>query len=206
VPDYRAHLRRTLATGTGANGVFGAKIMFNQLPEVVQLARSMPEYQGLSSPALLEAMIGARTPLQWIWAKRNDTVRQAISMWKAIQTRSWSGDESAAGRSPEYRYEAIDHLVRRFEADDAGWRALFADHGLDPLIISYEHDLEVDRERTVQAVLDYVGIEESVRIAPGEPMSRQADALTQDWVDAYHRDRAAGRGQLAAVPEGAPQR
>ena len=34
VGDYAQHLARTFAAGTTDNGVFGAKLMFNQLPEL----------------------------------------------------------------------------------------------------------------------------------------------------------------------------
>jgi LPS sulfotransferase NodH len=36
------------------------------------------------------------------------------------------------------------------------------------------------------------------------PLARQADALTEEWVGAYHRDRAQ-RGRPAVVPLGAPR-
>ena len=206
LPDYRAHLRRTLAAGTGPNGVFGAKIMFNQLAEVQTLAGTLAEYRGLSGPPLLAALIGAPQPLRWVWARRNDTVRQAVSMWKALQTRSWRGDEDGENREPEYRFEAIDHLRRRFEADEAGWSDVFAAHGIHPLVVSYEDDLEADRDRAVARVLEHIGVPSPLRGLNSDPIDRQADALSQQWVDAYHRDRAARRGQLAAAPQSAPRR
>jgi LPS sulfotransferase NodH len=209
LPDYRAHLARTLADGTSANGVFGAKIMFNQLPEVQALAGTLPEYRGLAGPRLLGAMIGAPEPLRFVWARRRDTVRQAVSMWRAIQTRSWRGDEggeAGEGREPQYHYEAIEHLVKRFQDDDRGWAELFAVHRIEPLQIAYEDDLEADRDRTVARALQYIGVAPPPRAIDGDPIARQADALSEEWVAAYHRDRADRRGQLAAAPEGAPRR
>jgi LPS sulfotransferase NodH len=201
LPGYRAHLARTLAEGTGANGVFGAKIMFNQLPEVEVLAGALPEYAGLTGAPLLRAMLGGGR-VQYVWARRRDLVRQAVSMWRAIQTRSWRGDEDPDARIAEYRFDAIDGLRRRFEADEAGWDRFFAEYGITPLVIGYEDHLEVDREATVARVLHHVGV-----TAPGapidpEPIARQADALSDEWVDAYHRDRV-NHGQVEAAPGGA---
>jgi LPS sulfotransferase NodH len=202
--DYRAHLARTLATGTGANGVFGAKIMFNQLAEVHVLAGTLPEYLGLTGAPLLQAILGGGR-VDYVWARRRDLVRQAVSMWRAIQTRSWRGDEDPDTRTPEYRFEAIDALRRRFEADEAGWDRFFTAYEIAPLIVSYEDALEADRQATVARVLHHIGV-----TAPGapidpEPIARQADALSDEWVDAYHRDRVR-HGQIEAAPSGAARR
>ncbi len=205
LPDYRAHLERTLRDGTGANGVFGAKLMFNQLAEVRTLASTLPEYLGLAGAPLLQALIGTPEPVRYVWARRHDTVRQAVSMWKAVQTRSWRGDEDRDGRSPEYRFEAIDHLRVRFETDEAGWERFFDEHGITPLVVRYEDDLEADRVGTLRTVLEHVGVRPPADLAVADPLRRQADALSEEWVHAYHRDRAR-RGRPAAVPGGAPRR
>jgi trehalose 2-sulfotransferase len=203
LPDYRAHLERTLADATSANGVFGAKIMFNQIVEVEKLARTLPEYRGLRGAPLLQAITGCPEPVRWIWARRRDTVRQAVSMWKAIQTRSWRGDEARDDRAPEYRYDAIDHLRARFEADEAGWRRFFEEWGITPFVVGYEDDLEARRDDTVNAVLRFIGIDPPPTPDRGEPLTRQADELSAQWVAAYHRDRA-WHGEMTAVPGGAP--
>ena len=205
VPDYRAHLARTLAAGTGENGVFGAKIMFNQILEVQALTSTLPEYIGLRGAPLLQALVGSQEPLRYVWARRSDTVRQAISMWKAIQTRSWRGDEQGDDRHPQYRFEAIDHLRARFESDEAGWQRFFDTHGVEPLVVSYEADLERDRTATVQAVLSFIGVAPAEGVVAAAPLARQADDLTEEWVAAYHRDRARN-GRTTAVAVGAPRR
>jgi LPS sulfotransferase NodH len=204
VPDYRAHLARTLADGTGANGVFGAKIMFNQIAEVHALTSTLPEYIGLHGAPLLQALIGSEDPIRYVWARRADTVRQAISMWKAVQTRSWRGDERGDARRPHYHFGAIDHLRARFEADEAGWERFFDTHGIVPLVVRYEADLERDRIDTIRSVLRFIGVPPPTDLVTEAPLVRQADATTEEWVAAYHRDRAK-RGRPAVVPLGAPR-
>lgn len=205
VPDYQAHLARTLTEGTGDNGVFGAKIMFNQIAEVQALTSTLPEYIGLHGAPLLQALVGGTTPLHYVWARRADTVRQAISMWKAVQTRSWRGDEAGDDRRPQYRFDAIDHLRARFEADESGWQRFFDTHGIEPLVVRYEADLERDRADTIRAVLRFIEVPIPADPVTEAPLARQADELTEEWVAAYHRDRAK-RGRPAVVPIGAPRR
>ena len=204
ITSYREHLDRTFELGTTANGVFGAKLMFNQLPELTALAGTLPEYAGLSSIALLRALFGDPA---LIWVSRGDKVRQSVSMWKALQSRSWRGERAdsdprgSGDRPPRggaiYSYDGIDHLVKRFEADDLGWNDFFAVNDLEPLKITYE-DLAADRIGTVRTVLSLVGATLPDGWAAPEPIRRQGDAISDQWVDAYHRDRAE-RGQGDAV-------
>jgi LPS sulfotransferase NodH len=205
VTDYRAHLARTLAEGTGDNGVFGAKIMFNQIAEVQALTSTLPEFMGLHGAPLLQALIGSPTALRYVWARRADTTRQAISMWKAVQTRTWRGDEPGDARRPEYHFEAIDHLRARLEADESGWLRFFETHRIEPLVVRYEADLERDRAQTIRAVLRFIEVPVPEDLVTEAALERQADALTEEWVAAYHRDRAQ-RGRRADVPIGAPPR
>jgi trehalose 2-sulfotransferase len=188
VVDYREHLRRTFEQGTTPNGVFGAKLMFNQLGELQALAGQLPEYAGLEVGALLEALFDAP---RYVWVSRRDTVRQAVSMWKALQTRRWrAGNGAERSSAPEYRFDGIDHLVRRFTADEEGWGAFFAGHGITPLRLAYEEDLERDPGGTVRRVLDWIGVSPPSGWHPREPTARQADATSDEWVAAYHRDLA----------------
>jgi trehalose 2-sulfotransferase len=201
--DYRAHLERTFALGTTANGMFGAKLMFNQLGELGALAGALPEFAGVGLEVLLDRLF---TSPRYIWMSRRDTVRQAVSMWKALQTRRWraadgDGDDGPTPPAPRYRFDAIDHLVRRFEADERGWGRFFAAHEIEPLTIGYEHDLTFDPDRTVRRALEWVGVAPPAGWHATAPMDRQGDADSDDWVAAYHRDRAriGSQGPLRAA-------
>ena len=107
-----SHLERTFAWGTTDNGVFGAKLMWNQLPELQALAGELPEFAGLTTPQLLERLFGGVGETEYIWVSRGDKVRQAVSLWKALQTRRWRAAGARNDRAqPEYRFEGIHHLV-----------------------------------------------------------------------------------------------
>lgn len=189
--DYREHLRRTRELGTTANGVFGSKLMFNQLPELRALAAGLPEFSGLEIDALLARLLGGVGGLDYIWVSRRDKVRQAVSMWKALQTRRWRAGAAGERPAPRYRYEGIDHFVHRFEVEDEGWRRLFSRCGIEPLRIIYEDDLEGDPEAAVRRVLEWIGVDPPAGWRPGGAPRRQSDAISDEWVAAYDRDRGA---------------
>jgi LPS sulfotransferase NodH len=187
IEDYHEHLERTFAAGSTDNGVFGAKLMFNQLPELRALAGALPEYSDLDVGELLAALFADPT---YIWVSRRDKVRQAVSLWKALQNRRWRDGEAGERAPLQYRYDGIDHLVRLFETDDAGWRAHFSRCGITPLEIGYEDDLTRDPESTVRAALDWIGVSAPPGWRLDAPMERQADAVSEEWVTRYCRDRA----------------
>lgn len=190
--SYREHLERTFRLGTGSNGVFGAKLMWSQLPELQALAGQLPEYAGLTDRALLEALFHHPA---YIWVTRGDKVRQAVSLWRALQTRRWRierGPDAPGEAVLQYRFEGIRHLVRLLEADDAAWAAFFGRHGINALAIAYEEHLQRDSERVVKAVLEHIGVAPPPGWHAAEPIRRQSDAVSDEWVARYHRDAAGG--------------
>lgn len=196
IDDYRDHLERTFAWGTTENGVFGAKLMWNQLPELRTLAGELPEFAGLKTAQLLERLFDGP---RYIWVSRRDKVRQAVSLWRALQSRSWRHGSPGNDRlEPQYRFEAIHHLVRRLESDDRGWRDFFSEHGLQPLAISYEDDLERDPDGTIGRALSWIGVQPPEGDKARPPLRRQSDALSDEWAVSYHRDASC----LTGVPTG----
>ena len=188
VDDYREHLRRVLEWGTSDNGVFGAKIMWGHRADFLPLARSLPELHDLPERELLDALFPGLT---YVWVRRGDTVRQAVSLWKAIQTQSWRADQAAGRtREPVYHFEALHHLRRMLERNDTAWGRWFEERGLRPLELSYER-IASDPATAVTTVLRLLGVDHDPPAGgdPEAPMKRQSDALSDDWVARYFRDR-----------------
>ena len=101
---HRLRLADALERGTTSNGVFGAKMMWAYLPDF--LAHGEPEEQ-----------LG---PLRWVHVERRDTLAQAISLWRAVQTAQWRAGERDAEVEPVFHGRAIAlDLARRLEVPDA---------------------------------------------------------------------------------------
>ncbi|MET0817952.1 MAG: Stf0 family sulfotransferase [Solirubrobacteraceae bacterium] len=186
--SYREHLARTLRLGTTANGVFATKLMWTHLPELCALAGELPELPADDPEQLLRALLGEPS---WVWVTRDDKVRQAVSLWRALQTRAWRREHPSTEPDLHYRFDGIDHLVGRLVREDREWQAFFAQRRIDVLQVVYERDLVERREQTVHSVLAHLGV-----VAPGDwhapvRMLQQADELSDDWVAAYHRDAGA---------------
>jgi trehalose 2-sulfotransferase len=191
VDGWEAHLERTFQMGTTDNGVFAAKLMWNQLPDVEQHAAALADFAGLTGAELLDALFGHPS---YIWMRRLDKVRQAISMWRALQTRTWRLENPDAGdERPRlyYSFDGIEHLRRRLSADDEAWGRHFLSSGIDPLELYYETDVKSEPVAAVTRVLAHIGVDLPPRWEPEARMVRQSDGLNEGWHSAYHRDAMA---------------
>jgi trehalose 2-sulfotransferase len=193
--SYREHLERTLRLGTTPNGVFAAKLMRSHLGELCALASDIPGLPTDDPERLFVALLGR---VCWVWVTRADKVRQAVSLWRALQTRLWRLEhphERVHRSDLHYRFEGIDHLVRRLEEEDVAWSAFFAQRGIEVVRVVYEKELSPERrEETVLAVLRHLGVDAPKAWHAPVRMHPQADELSEAWVAAYRRDAVARAG------------
>ena len=166
------------------NGVFGSKMMWGYLRELVPQLSALLAIEDSSLPAVLAA---AFPQVRYIWLTRRDKVRQGISFYRALETKVWRSTDVPAGLAdnPAFDFLAIDRLVQLSTWEDESWREYFQEHAISPLIVSYEN-LAQAPEDVVRQILAYLDLP-AARL-PDLPWrhQRQADALTDEWVERYH--------------------
>jgi trehalose 2-sulfotransferase len=192
---YDRYLAWALREGTTPNGVFGAKLMWGYLGDFAQLLRGIDGMDGLPVPDLL----GRAFPnLRYVRITRRDKVRQAVSLWRAVQTQAWRREEgghgNGEGREPTFSFRAINYLVRLLTAHDASWDAYFLGLGHEPLSVTYEEMAE-SYEPVVRRVLEHVGVEVPADLHVEAPrLKAQADERSERWVARVHEHLAAHEG------------
>jgi LPS sulfotransferase NodH len=199
---YDRYLEWVMEVGTTPNGVFAAKLMWGYFGDFVGLLRNVSHYSDLPLADLLPVVF---PNLTFVRVVRANKVRQAVSLWKAVQTASWreenrpdpppgTGDEPS---SPPYKsflqehrpqlrfhYRAIGHLLDRILLEEASWDAFFEHAGIRPVLVLYEN-FAADPQTSTVNVLERIGIDppRDFRFEPG--MKRQSDALNDDWARRY---------------------
>jgi LPS sulfotransferase NodH len=187
---YGEYLEWVLAEGTTPNGVFGAKLMWGYLDDFAALVRGIDGFAGLPVPRLLNR---AFPGLRYVRVTREDKVRQAVSLWKAVQTQAWNS-ESAVTAEPRYDAEAIRQLVRQLIAHDASWTGYFTGLGVEPLVVTYE-ELAEDHEPVVRRVLEHLAVEwPAGHRVPPPRLQVQADAMSEQWVARFNALSLTSRG------------
>lgn len=197
---FSSYVGAALANTTTDNGVFGAKTHWYQLEWLIGELRALP---GADPDVTDKALIEQWLPHpRYVHLYREDTVRQAISYYRAAYSDRWFHlvDEdlgTSEGRfiRPVPMPDKPDWGHVRFLEDivithERCWAEFFARSGIAPLEIRYE-DMILAHEQTLLRVLDFLG----VRLAPGTPLPlprlrRQADEETERLAEEYlaHRD------------------
>jgi LPS sulfotransferase NodH len=179
-PDtYDRYLAWALGEGTTPNGVFGAKLMWGYLGDFAELLRGI---EGMGARPLPELLAHAFPGLRYVQVTRENKIRQAVSLWKAVQTQAWKADDEVRHAvEPVFSFRAINYLVRQLSAHDASWDAYFLGLGYEPLKITYE-ELAESTDVVVDRVLGYLGIPAAGVSAPAPRLSVQADELSEEWV------------------------
>ena len=199
---FAEYVSWVLGTATTSNGVFGAKIMAAYMAGLTGGLRSS---LGEGVPEEDHRLLASVFPrLRYIRLIRRDKVRQAVSLWRAIQSWQWREDgpsgvpEPASERGTDgaplrYSFDALDRLREGLEAEERWWDGYFAAAGIEPLTIFYE-DFADRHDEAVRGILRYLEIPlDDERPLPSPTMRRQSDGRSHAWVERYRTEaRAAG--------------
>ena len=211
---YDRYLDWAKEAGSTPNGVFGAKLMWGYFGDFIALLRNVPEYRDLPLAELLPA---AFPDLQFVRVVRANKVRQAVSLWKAVQTATWRQDEGQSDNgSPPYQsfieqhrpnlrfhYGAIAHLLDQVMRDEAAWDAFFEHTQIKPTLVLYEN-FASDYVESTHNLLGRLGLEAPSDLELEPKMKKQSDGVNDDWTRRFSELRLGTQFDLVpAVPEAA---
>ena len=161
-PDPVAYFHRVRQANT-VNGIFGIKIHYPQLSVLGE------------GP---DALVGLLPNARYLSVTRRRTLRQAVSYARAAQSGVWR--DGLRQRRP-FRFNhlrIIKHLL--FVAQEVEqWERFYERNGIAPLRLVYE-DLDEQYEDTLRRVFGFLGLSSA---APPKPLAKQADQVTEEWVE-----------------------
>ncbi len=212
---YDRYLEWAFEVGTTDNEVFGAKLMWGYFGDFVSLLRNVPAYRDLPLAELLPAVF---PDLTFVRVVRANKLRQAVSLWKAVQTATWREDQASAKAasveedgSPPYRsfieehrpqlrfhYRAIAHLLEQLLIEEASWDAFFEHCGIKPVLVLYEN-FAGDYETSTLNLLDRLDLSPPPGFEFEPRMKRQSDRINDDWVRRYSELRLGSDFDLVPV-------
>ena len=145
-------------------------------------------------------------------------MRQAVSLWKAVQTATWREDQAQAasasvednGTAPyrsfieehrpqlRFHYRAIDHLLELLLIEESSWDAFFEHAGIKPILVLYEN-FAADYETCTLRLLDRLDLAPPEDFAFEPQMKRQSDNVNDDWIRRYSELRLGTEFDLVPV-------
>lgn len=195
-----AYFRWLIDHGTSPNGVFGVKIMWEQMDYCIQFLRGLPQFHSamISPPGLLSSVF---PNLSYIWITRRDKVRQAVSDDITIQTGRYvsTDPKPTASSSVKFNFNRIDFLYYRLSAAEDAWGQYFVQAGVKPFHVVYEDFIE-SYDDTVNAILDYLRIPVPANHTFAPPrLQKMADATNEDWVQRYNEMRTSKAENTSSI-------
>jgi len=179
-----AYLDAAIRAGKGGTGVFGLRLMRENLDELSAiLDRLFPDLP--LDKARFETAFGR---VLYIHLSRENKLAQAVSLIKAEQTGLWhiapDGTEIervAPPQEPRYDFERIKGELAELEAYDAAWNIWFAEQGITPLRIGYE-SLSANPAATLASICEALGVPppDATEVKPG--VAKLSDAISLDWM------------------------
>jgi trehalose 2-sulfotransferase len=172
-PDPGDPIPRALADGTTDNGVFAAKLMWTHLLDLAERLDRSPD----------ATLLRERFPdPRYVHVTRRDKIAQAVSLWRAVQTRAWRAGEVTENGNAVYHAGAIGYLAGQLTDHDDAWRSWFAANRIEPLTLVYE-ELAAGTSAVTAAVIDHLGVGPAE--IPEPPLRRQGDDRSARWVERY---------------------
>jgi trehalose 2-sulfotransferase len=182
-------LAALIAYATTPNGVFGTKVMWSYMADLQERLAELPGFGRLQDADRLAGLLG---DVQYVHVLREDHVAQAISMWRAVQTRAWRAETDDAVE-PVYSFSGIEHLAHQLERHNVAWDRWFDQQEIEPLRVRYSEMAE-DPGRVLQDTLDFIGVGDQAHAEPPPPsMRRQSGEQSREWADRYRREEEAHR-------------
>jgi LPS sulfotransferase NodH len=187
-----AYLDATIGAGKGGTGIFGLRLMRENLDELSAiLDRIFPQLP--SDKARFEKAFGS---ILYMHLSRESKLAQAVSLVKAEQTGLWhiapDGTEIerlAPPKEPRYDFERIKHEVTELATHDAAWNAWFEEQGITPLRVGYER-LSSNPAATLVSICEALGVQapNAEDVIPG--VAKLSDETSLDWIRRYNLDAA----------------
>jgi LPS sulfotransferase NodH len=147
----------------------------------------------------------------FIFLTRQDSLRQAVSLSIAAQSRTWRWIPGKQNPDPsitaEYDFDHLIVCIALIQNYNKHWDGFFNANRIAPLRITYE-DMAADYGEQLRAILTHLGRQSLPDIAPPR-MRKQADALSERFVERFkqefsRRAEDGWNGKLNARAKGLP--
>ncbi|MBT9317724.1 Stf0 family sulfotransferase [Leptothoe spongobia] len=181
-PHYKAYLDEYPVLCTSSNGITGVKLMWMQLEKLIKKLRATPEYAWYKMPNLLNQYL---PNCHYIYLRRHDKLRQAVSFSKAIQTGVWSSNQENINdkKELEFDFNQINDLIQLIYDYELKWFSFFKEYRIKPLILEYEF-FHINFAETIVEVLNYLNLDVPEKLElPAPSLRKQSDKLTELWIE-----------------------
>jgi len=125
-------------------------------------------------------------PAQFIFLRRLNMVQQAISLWKAELTQSWTSKMDKV-REEHYNFEEIKRRYFDLKIQDFAWMAILKKEKINFLNMCYG-DLLVNKEKFFFTLLSYIGRSDLAELLVFPDIKIQRNKKTTEWENRFRAE------------------
>ncbi|HEY2333050.1 MAG TPA: Stf0 family sulfotransferase [Acidimicrobiales bacterium] len=183
--NYERYLAAARRDGATPNGVFGAKLFWLHLQDLLGHTSHFAGLAGLEAHDRFRSVFGP--DIRGVWLRRN-CLRTAVSLWRAEVTGAWAEREGDPRASVP---EALDvwrvtTLHAEIHGSETGWPNFLEAARIPYLTLSYEQTAG-DVGAAVAGVAAFLAVDMTDAARVGEPtLRRQADVVTEAFVEEWN--------------------
>lgn len=186
--EFSADVDHALRAATGPNGIPGSRMFWNAWERFLERSRAVWAHEDADDIEVLAAVF---SELQFVWLRRRDKLRQAISFWRATtgEDQFRYPTDGTPVNVPEFDFDRISFFIEHVSKQEDEWRDWFDRHEMTPRQVIYE-DLVSDRAGVIRDVLEYLQVGNVENVAIPEPrVVQQADEQTERYIQLYEEER-----------------
>ena len=200
-PSRAGFIERVFQDNIGANGVFGAVVMWSYFERMLQMLQEVREYNGFSGAGLLAELFNRP---KYIWMRRRNRVEQAVSWSMACQTGVWAqkgGVTSQPCATPNFDFKIIDEWCNRIAAHEASWANYFRENQIEPVVLYYE-DIIASHRTAAERVLEFLALPLPHRMKiPAPAVEKQANEISAQWAASYRKLKSKQTSKLRQIAQ-----
>lgn len=202
--NWDQRLKGLKKAGTGENGVFAVKVMANQLrrADLCLAQRQSINLVDVNKDGVFPHFHHTFKGAHFIWLKRNDILRQAISRLMALQTginhatgqeqdKHFAGNllkgyQQGYNEKTVYNKARLNQLTNDIVRENMIWQRFFRDWNISPTVFYYE-EITGDFPGYLQKIAQTVNVELPADLNERK-MVKLSNKRNEEWFDQFTND------------------
>lgn len=187
-------LKSIISRATGPNGISSVKVMADQLKFI---DHKLPSIDVSKEHSFFPNFARFFKEASWVYVKRNDVLRQAISRHMATETRinhatSTENDCHFAGnllknyntdynKDARYDFGKIKSHCTNIVIENISWENFFRVNKISPLVLIYEEYILNSKFEHLSAISELINVNFDFNKTPRRKMVKLSNSLNEDW-------------------------
>jgi LPS sulfotransferase NodH len=187
--NFANYLRMARDDSTTSNGISGIKLHYYQMLDLRKKIETIENIPGLTNISMMSRLF---PHAKYLWLRRRDKARQAISLYIASHTDEWWSIDGVVpekrdgvNSDPPFDARAIARIEATLQGGDAKWQAYFQASGIVPLVVYYE-DMAAKYHEIIASVLKWLDVANAdAVVVPPARLKRQSGVRNEEWLSRY---------------------